>query len=399
MRNKCPICETQKNKKINKIEIRPFEDSPFDNYIDIVSCSTCDFGFTKNISFNEKDLEIYYANLSKYSDKNNSTGGGQNLNDSIRLKQTAQILKDFLNDKTANILDVGCSNGGLLLEMKKLGFKNLLGVDPSLECVENTINIGINARQGKIRDIEKILNNDKFDLIIFSHVYEHLLNPKENTVSLEKFLNKNGKVYIECPDADSYIKKIHSPFQEFNTEHINHFSVSSLKNLFLNNGYDELQTGVKTLKIDSGDYYACFGMFEKRNKSNSKVFNVNGNTYKSLSEYNNISKIQLKNIHNQINNDINPNFPLAFYGTGQFCMKLLALNYTLPIEYLFDGSYINWERKINNITVSSPESIKNHNKLNLVITSIISSNKIENIILKKIKEINNINIIKISDYE
>jgi hypothetical protein len=75
------------------------------------------------------------------------------------------------------------------------------------------------------------------------------------------------------------------------------------------------------------------------------------------------------------------------------------LNYTLPIEYLFDGSYINWERKINNITVSSPESIKNHNKLNLVITSIISSNKIENIILKKIKEINNINIIKISDYE
>ena len=99
MRNKCPICETQKNKKINKIEIRPFEDSPFDNFIDIVSCPTCDFGFTKNISFNEKDLEIYYSNLSKYSDKNNSTGGGQNLNDSIRLKETALFLNNFLDDK------------------------------------------------------------------------------------------------------------------------------------------------------------------------------------------------------------------------------------------------------------------------------------------------------------
>lgn len=75
------------------------------------------------------------------------------------------------------------------------------------------------------------------------------------------------------------------------------------------------------------------------------------------------------------------------------------LNYNLPIEYLFDGSYINWERKINNITVLSPESIKNHNKLNLVITSLISSDKIENVILETIKESTNINIIKISDYE
>jgi len=49
-------------------------------------------------------------------------------------------------------------------------------------------------------------------------------------------LKKDGKqiVYIEVPDAARYIDFLYSPFQDFNTEHINHLSsflMKILKNL------------------------------------------------------------------------------------------------------------------------------------------------------------------------
>ena len=399
MRNECPVCDNKNIKNIVGIKIKPFDDSPFDNFIDVASCPTCDFAYTKNISFDENDLERYYANLSKYSDKNNSTGGGQNPNDLIRLKETALFLNSYFEDKSISILDIGCSNGGLLNELKKLGFNNLMGIDPSSDCVLNTESFNINAKQGNVRNIDEVLNNEKYDLVIFSHVYEHLLNPKETTINLKKILKRNGKVYVECPDAESYCTNIHSPFQEFNTEHINHFSVSSLKNLFINNGFYDLYSDVKTLKIDSGNYYACYGLFVMKDQLKKTEFISDGNVEKTLLDYSNISKLQMQNIFSQINSKINPDFPLAFYGTGQFCMKLLSLVYKKDVKILYDGSYINWGRTINNIEVLNPESISKNKNLNIVITSIISADKIEDRIKELTNNLKNINIIKIYNYE
>ena len=36
-------------------------------------------------------------------------------------------------------------------------------------------------------------------------------------------LKTNGVLYIEVPDATAYVEFLYSPFQDFNTEHINHF--------------------------------------------------------------------------------------------------------------------------------------------------------------------------------
>ena len=39
-----------------------------------------------------------------------------------------------------------------------------------------------------------------------------------------------GYLYLETPDATRYEDYLYAPFQEFNTEHLNHFSPQSLKN-------------------------------------------------------------------------------------------------------------------------------------------------------------------------
>ena len=53
-------------------------------------------------------------------------------------------------------------------------------------------------------------------------------------------------------------------------------------------------------------------------------------------------------------------------------MKLLPLVYKKDVKILYDGSYINWGRTINNIEVLNPESISKNKNPNIVITSIIS---------------------------
>ena len=55
--------------------------------------------------------------------------------------------------------------------------------------------------------------------------------------SLKKLLNPNGIIYIEVPDANRYSNYYVVPFYYFDCEHINHFDINSLKNLFEDNEF------------------------------------------------------------------------------------------------------------------------------------------------------------------
>ena len=41
---------------------------------------------------------------------------------------------------------------------------------------------------------------------------------------LTPLLKTDGLLYVEVPDAVAYTEYLYAPFQDFNTEHINHFS-------------------------------------------------------------------------------------------------------------------------------------------------------------------------------
>src|SRR5205085_1494397 len=66
-----------------------------------------------------------------------------------RLASTAADIARLVPAPTARIVDIGCANGGLLGALQQLGYRRLLGVDPSPQCVENVRQLfGLPAAQG-----------------------------------------------------------------------------------------------------------------------------------------------------------------------------------------------------------------------------------------------------------
>lgn len=112
-----------------------------------------------------------------------------------------RILSKVPLKKDSKILDVGCGNGIFLLELQKLGFTNLEGVDPFIESDIN-YESGVKIFKKFIHEIE-----DKKDIIIFNHSFEHLDNPLETLQSVSKLLNKGGFCIIRVPTTTSYAWK------------------------------------------------------------------------------------------------------------------------------------------------------------------------------------------------
>jgi 2-polyprenyl-3-methyl-5-hydroxy-6-metoxy-1,4-benzoquinol methylase len=164
--------------------------------------------------------------------------------DAARLQKTAECIAEFLPDKSVRILDIGCANGGLLGYLKKLGYNNLCGLDPSPACVENTKQLyGIEAYAGSIFTPPQDLGD--FDLVILSHVLEHIQDLKFSVKLIEQLIKVGGYLYVEVPNASGYVDHVFAPFQDFNTEHINHFYHPHLSNLLIQFGLTNKLIGEK----------------------------------------------------------------------------------------------------------------------------------------------------------
>ena len=105
--------------------------------------------------------------------------------------------------KDAKILDYGCGFGQLLNALKKDGFIHIYGADIDKKA------LGLVSKTHSVYDVsnpewdESLV--DKFDLIVMSHVLEHL--PKELMIShlgsLRKLLKVDGNLLVMVPNAQS----------------------------------------------------------------------------------------------------------------------------------------------------------------------------------------------------
>ncbi len=100
-------------------------------------------------------------------------------------------------DFNSGILDVGCGQGNLLMEMHRYGFRNLTGVDPFIEKDINYSN-GVTVLKKQIQDVK-----DSYDLIMLHHSLEHMPNQDEVFRKLRDILNPDGRIVIRVPVADS----------------------------------------------------------------------------------------------------------------------------------------------------------------------------------------------------
>lgn len=194
-------------------------------------CSNCgSVSQSPTVTFDE--MMTYYESIVVY------TNPGRNEKPSIAkirdLDEQLQLIKRAIGELPQSTLQIGSSDGYTLSRFREAGVKRVFGVEPGSESVELAKRLyDIDCFHGTAEELE---TDEQYELILMTHVLEHLYNPQEilrKCYELQR-TQKQGHIYIEVPLlslADSL------PPGFFSFEHINYYTRNNLQASIEQAGY------------------------------------------------------------------------------------------------------------------------------------------------------------------
>jgi SAM-dependent methyltransferase len=351
----CPSCLGVPAEALHHQEFDLIAGHPLASGYD-VACRACGFVYA-DTSATQEDYNEFYERMSKYSDPATGTGSGALAWDAERLRDTAAMVARFLDSSESRILDLGCAGGGLLCCLRALGFNNSIGVDPSASCVAEVKAKGLDGVQSSIGSLT--LPPRSFDCIVLSGVLEHVRDLHGALEGLVPLLKINGFLYIEVPDATAYAEYLYSPFQDFNTEHINHFSPSSLRSLVRRFGLGPVFQGRKSIRSSATSFYPdIYGVFQADSHGTGE--DGTDDLTSRIKLYIAASRQMMSELSERLDLDLAGNSGVIVWGVGQLTMKLLKYSPLgrSKIVAFADSSPVNRGRILRQVRIVGPEDLR-----------------------------------------
>ncbi len=257
----CPLCRGSEVIPLKSVRTLQPSSSPLPEQYDLVACPACDFVYADTAA-SQVCYERYYAKQAKYA-ATHASGSGEDSTDRLRLEQTANRLLPWLPDRKSPWLDIGCGRGGLLGVMAEQGCTLGLGLDPDGNCVRAAASHGITVRTGTLSQITEVFAGQRFDLVVLSHVLEHVLD-LEALEAVVGLLSDSGYLYVEVPDASRYMQFERTPFYYLDSEHINHFGAHALGRLLRRLGLSLQHIEAVDLPLPDGVDYPALALVAGR---------------------------------------------------------------------------------------------------------------------------------------
>lgn len=173
----------------------------------------------------------------------------------LRKANFIKILESIksLKQNGGSLLDVGCAHGWFL-ETSEKDFK-VAGLEPDKLIFEDTFRRGLPVRMGYFP--QALDENEKFDIITFNDVIEHISDVKLTLASCYQRLNKEGILVLNLPSSDGVFYNLSKLFcklrffssferlwqKGFPSPHLHYFSQRNLIALLENNGFEVKITG------------------------------------------------------------------------------------------------------------------------------------------------------------
>lgn len=227
---------------IDKIQLitETFDGNHIDGYLDIKYCKKCNHNFNISVKSSDSDYIDYYINLSKYHH------GSQTITDNgIYMRQVNYIQPYLETYSVKSILNYGSGN---------TCYKDMF-------CTNVTID---NYDVGDGHD-----NKRNYDLLLISHVLEHVYDLNKFLDKIKNNINSNGIVYIEVPNSEKYdLMQYDVPMQEINIEHINFFSKHSLAKLMILNNFTPICIEDDVFEIKNNTHYHVIRSMFRLNTEN-----------------------------------------------------------------------------------------------------------------------------------
>jgi len=254
----CTCCHSKNTTQV-------YDDSFFN--LPIMKCMDCSFHFVL-YEKDEKEIQKYYnetywpvfrnVHNKKILDQKVDNaylikklpGPIRTLIDLIGVRKSLaysqyKYLKPYLKGNT--LFEIG-SGEGFVLELFEKNNYDVFGIEASKE---NLNIIQKRLRNGKIQtgfaeDISKI--NKKFDIIILSHVLEHLVDCRKVLLNIKNLLIDEGLFFIEVPNCEHFETLEHSIFTQ---PHLHHFTMHSLQKLLKDLNFEIVQTDIFSANVVS----------------------------------------------------------------------------------------------------------------------------------------------------
>lgn len=230
---KCLICE---HKYLRKIDINPsFPKS------EVYRCQKCQVAMTHPLPTSQELLKFYESGYYLKTITKSEIEKRLSISQ-LRASAQCEFISPFLpkNGNLGQALDIGCSDGSLLLLLEKYGF-DVWGYEPDIKMAE-LANQRISKTQTKIKHDMfpgDQLEKDKYDLIVSSHLFEHIADPISHLQQLGISLKKDGILFMEVPNEYKRVKDFLAPGAKF-LGHLYYYSPRSIEILLKNNGFEIL---------------------------------------------------------------------------------------------------------------------------------------------------------------
>ena len=366
------------------------------NYIwpiaDLGSCSI-GFGVCKKTGMvfqttvvEQKEMLKYYSNTATYVNPNHS---GKPMPGKVNdVKRYLSTIKEGLSQWPDSVLQIGSSDGYTLSCFKEAGSKLVVGVEPGKLSRQHAKDYyGIDCIDGSA----EVFNlNQVFDLIVLTHILEHIYDPVLVLNKLRRNLKTSGHLLIEVPLWESLE---HQPMGVLTFEHVNYFTEKTLNVLLNSTGFEV----VFTEKLFDVNLYPVICILAKKVNefSNQNIFCNEGqallnayiereNHFWNLAEQKILAKIDKEK-------------ETYIWGAGIHTSQLLGtskLKDHLVLNGIFDSSESKHGKTLFGFTIKKPLVHLLEKGTNILISSFAS----EEYIYKQIMSIRqDLNVVRIYD--
>lgn len=368
----CPVCGALAGEPLHARKFVLPDGHPLARGYTVVTCGICGAAYATPLP-DQSAYDRFYRDDSKYADAATGTGSGAQAWDDQRLEETARELAEFAPEKSTHIVDVGCGAGGLLRWLAKLGYTNLTGIDPAPACADATSAIpGVRGITGSLFALPAI---EPAGLIVLSHVLEHVRDVSAAVDGLKSITRAGGRVYAEVPNAAQYAEFLVAPFLDFNTEHINHFSVGTLKRLFASRGWKIVAFGSKAIASSPTAKYPCAWVLAELPAPGEMVEEMpaDRSLRMALSRYVSASHALLARVITRCEQLGIASREIIVWGTGQTTAILLAETPLggARVRAFTDSNPMHYGRAISGAPVLPPDALREWPKTPIVIGSLL----------------------------
>ncbi len=336
----CPVCGADAGESLIKLRYALFDDLDMPGEKMLTGCPKCGMIYDE-VAFSEEKLAEYYRRNEHYAASSTGGTGGVSDDNTARYER---ILRALAPKRSGMILDVGCGQGGFVDYCRRRGFE-AVGIEPSTCSRAAALALGLEVFES-FNAFRAAYPEAPVAAIVLSHVLEHLLDPLSFLQQAVQ-LAPGADVYLETPDASSYLATTSVRWREVYFEHVQHFREGTLAAIAQRAGVHARETGACSFSPAQTDTRCCF-LAGTADGMARPVETLDRCAESHVGSLPSVPQVLLPKETGR----------LALWGISQYAMLLMGSRPELAgIGRLFDASPAKIGRTIRGVRIESPKAL------------------------------------------